>query len=299
VRRVLPLLLLLACRTNADDEVDWRRIGGGLSSTALRAHVSFLTDDALDGRLAGSHGERVAAQYIAAALDAYGYTVQLAQEQVPTRTVTDAALEVTQGNVRMRLEYGADFVLTDAPGDEVTDAELTPVDASTWLHGGTARARAGLVEIVSEPRAHGNLAPAAAPYLDGKPALHVTLDPSPRHAWLVTASRAGRDACQVTLRAHHDSFGPGFPGAADSALRVAWLLELARGLARGPAPRCAVLIRSSGAGEWIASEHGATPLPKGLTDAVHSTHDRVTPRWDWEVLKRVAQDQLVAVGLGR
>lgn len=74
MRRCAPVLALLAalpaCAAAAQQCPDARRLTAGVSGPL--AHVRYLADDALEGRLAGSPGERCAADYVAARFRALG-----------------------------------------------------------------------------------------------------------------------------------------------------------------------------------------------------------------------------------
>jgi hypothetical protein len=296
---VLATLAVGCARTN-----DWAASAGALSSTAIRAHVDFLIDPELEGRRTGTRGEAVAARYIAAQLEAFGYRVSVGQKQLALAKVEHARLLATRGAVTVELVFGDDFVLRGAPRQAsfaVEDPSIEALDLDAWLALGPAMRSAALVPTGAPVRV--TLSPAASYQVAGaRLRLEATLDLTLLAATTVHATMLTAKNCAVELAVHHDSFGDGFVGASDSAAPVAVMLEVARGLARADRePRCTVLFESNGDGEWFAAAHAApvgegVPAPAGIK---HTTHDRITRAWDWEALKRVAQRELVRVGQGK
>jgi hypothetical protein len=280
----------------------WQIAAGSLSSTNLRMHVLFLSDPLLEGRRAGSRGEATAALYVATELERSGLAATHRAVPSPLALVRQGRLLALHGNVTVELQYGLDFTLLAAPTQDVLDLEdptLERPGLADWLHEGTPRgsARLVLLRLGEAPRLA--IAPPAARQIEGASvALHVELDRAPITPFAVEALISGRERCERRLEAHHDGFGPDFPGAADGAAGVALLLEVARGLvsAKTP-PRCSVRIRSRGDGEWVGP-HRPPPVPDLAARRAHTPRDRAQD-WDWEDLKRRAQATLVELGEGR
>ena len=292
--------LATGCRSRGVER--WATAAGSLSSTALRAHVDFLTDDLLEGRRAGSRGEAVAARYVASELESLGLSVERVSVALPLGELRQGTLEATRGNVRVELRPGEDFVLLGAPREpeiDLTDPPLQLLGLEEWLHTGPAHA-AGWLLATPGGRLQIAASPAAATQLGGaRTRLRARLELAEATATDVVARLPGAGACQVALTAHHDGFGPGFAGAADGAAGVALLLELARGLSRAPGrPRCQITLRSYGAAEWGLGVHSAPPVPPSLAARAHTRRDRIARDWDWEDLKRRAQQALLRAGQG-
>ena len=89
----------------------------GISERALRAHIKFLADDALEGRAPGSRGGELAAKYIAAQLEALGLRGAGAQGSffqpvslVGVKAAPDTLLNVSGATGRESFKFGDDFV---------------------------------------------------------------------------------------------------------------------------------------------------------------------------------------------
>jgi len=289
--------LLPACRVRAE-QAAWQRAAGALSSTAIRAHVDFLTDDLLEGRRAGSRGEALAARYVASQLESYGLPVVMRRVPLAVARMQSAQLTATRGNVQVELKYGDDFLLLAAPrGDalEVADPPFERPGLEPWLRMGPAGAAAALVP---EGPLRVAISPAAVSQVNGaRLLLKATLDHSEVSASDVVVTVPGRDPCAREVAAHHDSFGPGYPGALDGAVHVGILLEVARGLALARTkPRCTLTVISSGRGEW-GGPHGVPPTGWQMDfDRRHSKRDRIARDFDWEAFKRRAQQILESLG---
>ena len=101
-----------------------------VSERIIDAHWRFLADDALEGRAAGSRGEWLAAQYIAAQFRRLGYTpagdsgtytqrfpLLRYRPGKPTTSAADSSA----------LRFGVDFVARPTKGDTVVDMRLEAV----------------------------------------------------------------------------------------------------------------------------------------------------------------------------
>ena len=89
----------------------------GISERALRAHIKFLADDALEGRAPGSRGGELAAKYLAAQLEALGLRGAGAQGSffqpvslVGVKAAPDTSLNVSGASGRESFKFGDDFV---------------------------------------------------------------------------------------------------------------------------------------------------------------------------------------------
>lgn len=88
---------------------------------AIRAHVTFLADDALEGRGTGTRGHELAAKYLRSQLSLAGAEGGSGQQdffqKVPlVRTRVDEKVtrfELRGGSDQRDLVYGADYVLLD------------------------------------------------------------------------------------------------------------------------------------------------------------------------------------------
>jgi hypothetical protein len=287
--RPLGALVLVCCSMmRADDASAWRQAGNSLSSTAIRAHVEYLTDDLLEGRRAGSRGEALAARYVASQLEADGFKIERKVVPLAVAQVKSARLLATRGNVTVELKPGVDFALLSAPRKEHLDEAPKVLE---WSEDAGARGASGLVKGGPAGPIEIAIAPAAQAQTQGATLrVQADLDLGAVDATIITAHFAGREKCVTGFAMEHDSFGPKFPGAMHAAT-VAVNLEMARGLAISHlTPRCGVMIVSRGDGEWIAGaeQHGGPPM--------HSPRDRITRDWDWEALKKKAQDALLRAG---
>jgi hypothetical protein len=95
--------------------------GAGVSPAALRAHLEFLADDALEGRLPGTRGYDVAAKYMAAQFAALGLEGAAEDgtyfQKVPlrrTEVVSEAtSVTLTAGASTVRLGDSSDLLVFD------------------------------------------------------------------------------------------------------------------------------------------------------------------------------------------
>src|SRR5947207_7732819 len=76
-------------------------------SSALKAHMTFLADDMLEGRGTGTRGHELAARYVAAQFEAIGLETRL--QQVPMRR---AELIATESRVELIRDDGTRKILT-------------------------------------------------------------------------------------------------------------------------------------------------------------------------------------------
>ena len=290
--RPLGALLLVCCgMMRGDDASAWRQAANSLSSTAIRAHVEYLTDDLLEGRRAGSRGEALAARYIASQFEADGFAIERKRVALAVAQIKTARLLAARGNVTVELKPGIDFALLSAPRREHLDE--APGKILEWSDDAAARGASGLVKGGPAGPIEIAIAPAAQAQTQGATLrVQADLDLSEVSASIITANFGGREKCVTGFAMQHDSFGPKYPGASHAA-SVAVDLEMARGLAISHlTPRCTVTIVSRGDGEWIADaqQHGGPPM--------HTPRDRITREWDWEALKKKAQDELIRAGEG-
>jgi hypothetical protein len=95
--------------------------GAKISPEALRSHLEFLADDALEGRRTGTRGHDVAAKYMAAQFAAVGLKGGMPDgsyyQKVPlrrTEVLPEAtSLTLSGGGRTARFRYGTDFLLLD------------------------------------------------------------------------------------------------------------------------------------------------------------------------------------------
>ena len=103
----------------------------GISERALRAHIKFLSDDAMEGRAPGSRGGELAAKYLAAQLEAMGLRGAGAQGSffqpvslVGVKAAPDTLLNVSGAGGKESFKFGDDFVgFTGAQTENVSLAE--------------------------------------------------------------------------------------------------------------------------------------------------------------------------------
>ncbi|BEV09664.1 M20/M25/M40 family metallo-hydrolase [Asticcacaulis sp. DW145] len=289
----------------------------------VRAHLSFLASDALQGRKSASRDEAIAAAYVAAQYESFG--LQFA----PTLSGFVQAAEVVspqldgQASLQLgpqSLAEGRDFRLLFASGQSVegpltfpaTPEALTkgavivlPSDGKTPLTQWLREARSKGVKLVLAP--DGAEASKLWDGIGGGPVTPTHLSETPPSrprpdVVLLNASAyrslksgdsarlsvkrsdtqkaftynaigflPGTDpkAGVVLITAHLDHLGVKngtiMPGANDDASGVAAVLELARALSQGPAPRRGVLFVCYGAEEagLLGSAHFAAhpPIP--------------------------------------
>jgi hypothetical protein len=92
----------------------------------LRAHLSFLADDALEGRGTGTHGGLVAAEYIAAqfrrlGLEPAGDSGTYMQHVTLLGRTPSPELTIGSGSASAALRVGPDYVLAPATDDTLTE----------------------------------------------------------------------------------------------------------------------------------------------------------------------------------
>jgi hypothetical protein len=291
--RPVCALALVCCSILPGAEAAWQQAAGSLSSTAIRAHVEYLTDDLLEGRRAGSRGEQLAARYIAAQLEADGFKIERKQVPLAVMQIKNARLLATRDNVTVELKPGVDFALVSAPKKDHLD-EPRPAVVAFWSDEIAARGASGLVRANATSVTQIAIAPAAQAQVQGA-TLRVLadFDTSEVGATVLTAEFPGRQKCFTHFFGIHDSFGPRYPSASHAA-EIAVVLEMARGLSLSRlTPRCTVRIVSHGDGEWST---GPGYHPPKLEPAAHTPRDRITREWDWEALKKKAQDALLRAG---
>lgn len=110
-----------SCRQSPSGEAGISAAAQSFKPEALRAHVEFLADDALEGRGAGSRGHDLAVKYLRAQFAALGLQGGALNgsyfQQVPLRRTavqSDATSLVLVGKGQTRnLAYGTDFALMD------------------------------------------------------------------------------------------------------------------------------------------------------------------------------------------
>jgi len=96
--------------------------------SGLRAHIRFLAGDSLEGRGTGTRGHRLAAEYVAAQLEALGLEPGMGQagflQPVPLRRAkvvsAESFFQVTLSRKRLRLRAGRDYVILPSFVDHET-----------------------------------------------------------------------------------------------------------------------------------------------------------------------------------
>jgi len=115
-RHVRPLLALAALLLTASLPFDVRAALRNIDPAGIRAHISFLADDLLEGRAPGTRGEMLSARYIASQLERAGVEPLRGSwfQPVPlTGWRADArrqAATFTLGSQRITLRNSSDFV---------------------------------------------------------------------------------------------------------------------------------------------------------------------------------------------
>lgn len=122
--RTLVLTLLLPAALFAQNQISIQvpaqTAVQQLSKDRFRAHMAFLADDLLEGRLTGTRGHELAARYIAAQFEALGLAPAGDQgtyyQRVPLRETTVDPVEssveiVREGGVTNRLKWSEDFTM--------------------------------------------------------------------------------------------------------------------------------------------------------------------------------------------
>jgi hypothetical protein len=272
---------------------------GHIRPEAIRAHMAFLADDALEGRGTGTRGFEIAAKYVAAqfaeaGLEPAGSSGSYMQS-VPMRKIEIVAdmttLSIVGVGKERRLKFGEDFVLfgdptrpdtaVDAPavfaGFGVTAPELGYDDYRTVDAKGKIVAPKTLEETFAAAK---DSAPNSFPL-----SVSIRMRTVTRHSSVsspnVIAELRGSDARlrgeRVVLTAHLDHLGIGaavagdtiYNGALDNASGVAAMLAVARGLSELPAaPKRSVL--------FVAT----TGEESGFIGADYFTHHPTVPRAD-------------------
>ena len=112
----LGLLVNVACSDRGHAS---SAFGAKISPEALKAHLEFLADDALEGRRTGTRGHELAAKYMAAQFAAAGLKEGMPggsyYQRVPlrrTEVLPEATSMVLSGGGRtLKLKYATDFFL--------------------------------------------------------------------------------------------------------------------------------------------------------------------------------------------
>jgi len=124
------LLGLLASRTAAQQlspAGDASRVARAVSPNAIRAHLEFLADDALEGRRPGTRGGELAAKYIAAQFERLGLEPAgdsgTYYHHVPIITLTPSPVVKIIAPGSEELSYRTDYVLWSMRNDSVTTAK--------------------------------------------------------------------------------------------------------------------------------------------------------------------------------
>jgi Zn-dependent M28 family amino/carboxypeptidase len=111
----LPLTLLLLAAAPPVDAT--AQAAGVIAAPALRAHVKFLADDLLEGRLPGSRGDRLARAYVAARFEALGLEPAAPGggwfQEVPLVGLTsrvEGPMQFTAGDRRLSLAFGDEMM---------------------------------------------------------------------------------------------------------------------------------------------------------------------------------------------
>nr|AHZ46190.1 peptidase [uncultured bacterium N27-1E] len=114
----LALLAGISCTSGRNDSSGF---GAGVSPEALKAHLEFLADDALEGRRTGTRGHELAAKYLAAQFAALGLKGGMQDgsyyQKVPfrrTEVLPEATSLTLSGDGKTtKLKYTSDFLLLD------------------------------------------------------------------------------------------------------------------------------------------------------------------------------------------
>jgi Zn-dependent M28 family amino/carboxypeptidase len=132
MRRPFPTVVLLACLAGGAAAQQTAPASSGsqvaraVNAGALRAHLEFLADDALEGRRPGTRGGELAARYIAAQFQRLGLEPAgdsgTYYHRVPIITLTpNPAVRIT-GPAPGELSYRSDYVLWSMRNDSITTA---------------------------------------------------------------------------------------------------------------------------------------------------------------------------------
>ena len=118
MRRLLPILLLLSVSAHAQT----------FRPEAIRAHMELLASDLLEGRGTATRGYRIAAEYVAAQLAAYG--LESSFQNVPFRTTiaqdTSTVTLTRDGAEPIVLRYADGFITSGDPlhAEHVIEGEV-------------------------------------------------------------------------------------------------------------------------------------------------------------------------------
>ncbi|HEU0091070.1 MAG TPA: hypothetical protein VFS78_03100, partial [Vicinamibacteria bacterium] len=166
-RSSVPRLVLAAALSTAAAKAPWslsdegRRALEAVSADGLRGHLSFLAADALGGRVNGSPGLDVAAEYVASRLRAAGLEpigddgyFQTAPGLVALPRVEGFrfSLSTPDGVVEIPPE---EFQMTTVEAVSVADLEIVKVPAGTSPGLGSIGGRAVLTEVEEMPSGAG------------------------------------------------------------------------------------------------------------------------------------------------
>lgn len=125
---LLPMLCYLMLLIAVVDSAAAQNLDPALAKTlpsiranAIRSHLEFVADDALEGRHTGSRGFDVAARYVRAQFAAFGLKSGVADEsyfQPVTLRQTDveadgSSLIIASDGHEKQLAYNSDFILLD------------------------------------------------------------------------------------------------------------------------------------------------------------------------------------------
>lgn len=102
---------------------DAQKVMDQFSKSALRANMSFLADDLLEGRGTATRGQELAAKYVAAQFEAFGLEPAGAKgsyfQEVPFREIivdpTATEFSIVRDGKSTRLKWGDDFVARGSP----------------------------------------------------------------------------------------------------------------------------------------------------------------------------------------
>jgi peptidase M28-like protein len=131
-QKVIALLIVISCASQADaaglkPDAAMRNI----SPNAIRAHMTFLADDLLEGRGTGTRGYEIAATYVAEQFAALGLEPAGSSgsyfQPVPFRRAdlidSGASASLTGPQGTKKLEYGTDYMFSKDPVHESTRLE--------------------------------------------------------------------------------------------------------------------------------------------------------------------------------
>ena len=165
----LVLAAALAALSTAAAKAPWalsedgRRVLEAVSAAALRGHVSFLASDALGGRVNGSPGLDIAAEYVASRMraagleplgdDGYFQTVP-AVVAVPRASGFRFSVSTPDGTVEIPPE---EFQMTTVEPVSVVDVEMVKVPPGQSVDPDSIKGRVVLTEVEEMPPGPGRL----------------------------------------------------------------------------------------------------------------------------------------------